>query len=580
MRAQEALDFIKSNTLDEVKRQAQLAEGMIEELKVDGQRQAEAGDLEGLADTLDKKKEYEVMYRIFRGYYDVLYFSYEYFSDDRNPENKTNLIPSGSDLSTAPTFHSELCLKLDGLTTETPTKKIGWGAPRGSGKSAYLSNIYPTHAVVYGTRKYILIISETVGMSQNFLEFISTNLKFNDKLRADFGVLLETNKKMNETDNQEAFVTKSEIKVQASSMGGQLRGSRFKNARPDLIICDDLESSKNTNTQELREKNLHWFNSVIEPIGDPTKTAIIYMGTLVHGQGLLPNVVQRPEYDSRIYSSVIEDPEHPDYWEKFDTMLRDVEDPERLTKAENFYYEHKAVMDEGVRVLWPERFSYLDLMKKKVDLGTRAFASEYLNIPSDLESAIFKEEYFNYFDREILYNKDGSKKNLELYGFWDIALGKNSRSDYNAIVIIGKEPRTGVIYVLEAWGKKCPPHEAQRKALDLIAQYRPKVFGVETINAQFEFYRQLQTMAVQESLYFTRIKPVNPTAKKEQRIEALEPLFEQGLIRIQKHHRLLEEMLIQYPQHNHDDLPDALASCLNLTRLTRTKAYNVKPQGV
>lgn len=580
MLAKEVVSWLHKTDIKEIKRYASILEGTIEELTVDARYYGSVKDVDKVKEILQEIKEKKKLYRMIRGYYDVLFFAYEYFSDDKNPENETNLIPEGSRIEKAPVFHSELCGKLDELTTVKPTKKIGWGAPRGSGKSAYLTNVYPTHEVVYQSRKYIIIISETVGMSQSFLEFISTNLKFNEKLRGDFGAVLDPNKKKNAEDNQESFVTDTNVKVQASSIGGQLRGSRFKNARPDLIICDDIESSKNTNTQDLRDKNLHWFNSVIEPIGDPTRTSIIYMGTLVHGQGLLPNVLQRPEYDSKIYSSVLSEPTHPEMWEKFDNILRDVENTNRLIDAENFYYSNKEVMDEGIQVLWGERFSYLDLMKKKVDLGTRAFASEYLNLPSDLESAIFKEDYFNHFDREDLYFKDGSKKYLDIYGFWDIAMGKNSRSDYNAIVIIGREPKTGVVYVLEAFAKKCPPHEALQKALDFIDKYRPKVFGVETINAQFEFYRQLQEKAVKMGLYGTKIRPVNPTAKKEQRIEALEPLFEQGFIKTQKHQRLLEEMFIQYPTHPHDDLPDCLASALGLTRLTKARRHFYKPEGL
>lgn len=576
---EDLLKYLHETPLAEIKEKTYKLEGVIAEQKVDAYRLRDEGDIDGFIELFEEIKANQKLYRMMRGYFDVLYFSYEYFSDMRNPENETNLIPAGS-YETAPTFHRELCAKLDELNVEKPTKKIGWGAPRGSGKSAYLSNIEPTHAVVYRTRKYILIISETVAMSQNFLEFINTNLKTNAKLRGDFGELLSPNQKKNIQDNSESFVTFTEVKVQASSMGGQLRGSRFKNVRPDLIICDDIESSKNTNTQDLRDKNLHWFNSVIEPIGDPTTTAIIYMGTLVHGQGLLPNVLNRPEYDSKIYSSIISEPERADLWEKVDNMLRDVDNPDRLIQAENFYYENRADMDAGVEVLWAERFSYFDLMKKKVDVGSRAFASEYLNLPSDSESAIFKEEYFTYFEREDIYTASGTKKRLDVYGFWDIAMGKNRRSDYNAIVIIGREPRTGVIYVLEAWAKKCPPHEAMKKALEFIESYKPKTFGVETINAQFEFYRQLQQVAVQRGLYFTRIKPVNPTAKKEQRIEALEPLFEQGIIKIMRHQRLLEEMLMQYPSHPHDDLPDCLASAMSLTRLVKAKAYYHKPEGL
>lgn len=572
--------WLKVTPLPEVRGYTDRLEGKIEELKIDAKAFALDNDRDAVEGILEDIKYYSKVYRITRGYYDILFFAYEYFSEDRNELNETNLIPSGVSIEDAPDFHRELCSKLDELNTEKPTKNIGWGAPRGSGKSAYLSNIEPIHAVVYGTRKYILIISETISMSQNFLEFVSTNLKSNAKLREDFGELLSPNKNKNIEDNNEAIVTFNEIKIQASSMGGQLRGSRFKNARPDLILADDIESSKNTNTQDLREKNLHWFNTVIVPLGDIDKTAIIYMGTLVHGQGLLPNVLSRADYDSKIYSSIISEPDNQELWDKVELTLRDIDIPDRLNVATAFYHEHKAEMDKGVEVLWADRFSYFDLIKKKVEVGSRAFASEYLNLPSDSESAVFKEESLYHYSDNDLFDKYGKKLDLDVVGFYDIAMGKNKRSDYNSIHIIGRDKRTGAIYVLESWNKKCTPSEALEKCLEFIGNYKPKTFGVETISAQYEIFRMLQTAVIQKGHYYTRIKPVNPTAKKEQRIEMLEPLFEQGVIRTRKTHRLLHEMLLQYPNHSHDDAPDCLASAIDLLRVNRKRGYFYKPEGL
>lgn len=574
------LKWLKNTPLEEIKQYADLIEGKIAELKVDAHNHAELGDIEAVSDLLEEVKYYSKVYRITRGYFDSLFFAYEYFSEERNPENETNLIPKGVFIEDAPDFHRELTAKLDELNTVAPTKNICWGAPRGSGKSAYLSNIEPIHSVVYRTRKYILIISETVSMSQNFIEFVATNLKQNQKLRDDFGEVLSPNKMKNEQDNSEGFVTHTEIKVQASSIGGQLRGSRFKNARPDLIICDDLESAKNTNTQDLRDKNLHWYNSVVVPLGDITKTSIVYMGTLVHGQGLLPNIMNRADYDSKMYSSIISEPVHQEHWDTVDKMLRDVGNPNRLNDAKEYYQKHKSVMDEGVEVLWGSRFSYFDLMVKKVEIGSRAFASEYLNLPSDDESCIFKESYLNHYTDNDLFDKYGKRIPMDIVGFYDIAMGKNSRSDYNSIHIIGRDRRTGAIYVLESWNKKCPPSEAVQMVLKLIEQYKPRVFGVETVNAQFEIYRQIQSQVIQRGYYWTRIKAVNPTGRKEVRIEMLEPLFEAGVIRTRQTHRLLHEMLLQYPNHNHDDAIDCLASAIDLLRVNKKKGYYFKPEGL
>ncbi|MDT2295474.1 hypothetical protein P7H15_25415 [Paenibacillus larvae] len=47
--------------------------------------------------------------------------------------------------------------------------------------------------------------------------------------------------------------------------------------RPDLVICDDLEDKRNTNTEQLRQELFDWFTKVVVPLGDPAgkKTAII-----------------------------------------------------------------------------------------------------------------------------------------------------------------------------------------------------------------------------------------------------------------------------------------------------------------
>ncbi len=101
-------------------------------------------------------REVEKLRRVERGYGDVLYFAYEYFSEDRNPGNDDNLIPAGVTIDTAPEFHRELTAMLDSVTLEKRNARIAYACPRGHGKSAYLSNVFPTHQVVYELRKYIL----------------------------------------------------------------------------------------------------------------------------------------------------------------------------------------------------------------------------------------------------------------------------------------------------------------------------------------------------------------------------------------------------------------------------------------
>ena len=526
----------------------------------------------------------EKTYRICRSAYDVLFFAYEYFSDDRNPENDSNLIPASCSPENAPDVHKELCLMLDGIAWDNHSGKVCYSMPRGHAKSTFVSNVFPIHQCYFdcatdGGRKYILIISETEDLSTKFVEYINSQLKFNKKLREDLGVIMNESKFDNKKDTGMEFVTTKGTMVRAAGMGKALRGARNGAYRPDLVILDDLESMANTNTKELREKNLHWYNSVIEPIGVEGRTAFLYVGTLVHGNGLLPDILTRIDYESRKYAAIVQEPDNMELWMHYCEILDDKTDEEREAKADAFYEENREEMDKGWKTLW-SRWTYSALMKKKSTLGTKAFNSEYMNIAYDPDSQIFNEDNIIFFDDRDLIDQWGRRIPLDVYGFWDLAVGKgNKRDDYNAVVIIGRDKLTGVMYVLDAWSAKVPAHKALAVAEQKIAEWQPRLFGVETIQMQYEFYRQLQENIMKHGLYSTRLKACNPKAKKEDRIQILEPLFETGYLRLKRSQRLLLEQLLVFPQGEHDDLPDALASAVDLAGKTRQRTHYIKPEG-
>ncbi|MEG0078288.1 hypothetical protein [Enterococcus sp.] len=102
-----------------------------------------------LAENTELLEQMEREYRIARSEYDILYFTYEYFSDDRNPDNDDNLIPAGVSIEDAPEFHIELCEKLNEQSLYSPTKNICWAAPRGHAKTMFNSNTYPIQRQTY-----------------------------------------------------------------------------------------------------------------------------------------------------------------------------------------------------------------------------------------------------------------------------------------------------------------------------------------------------------------------------------------------------------------------------------------------
>lgn len=485
------------------------------------------------------------------------------------------MIPEGVFITDAPNFHDELTSYLDDFLVNV-TNRIAWSVPRGHAKSTYLSNMYPIYNVVYNLRKFIVILSETHDGSKQFTDFVNNQLKDNKKLREDFGELMSEGRD-NKKDNAEKFVTKNNIMIASGSTQKQLRGMRFMNARPDLIILDDLESDKSTNTPELRQKNLNWYTKTVNPLGDPQRTAFIYMGTLVNPNGLLPYVMQRADFKSKRYSAIVSAPERVDLWEEYERIYRDAENPNRKDEAEAYYFENQIEMDKGVEVLWNDRMPYYKLIQEKVNVGTRAFNSEYLNLPYSDEDAIFRQENMTFYDDKDLYDDNGRMIPLDLYGFWDIAI--TGKGDYNAIVTMGRDRRTGIFYVIDAYAGKVNMHEALRICEQKILEYEHHTFGVETIQAQWSMFQQLRVNLSKRSYFKTRLKQYNPRTKKEIRIESIEPMVEAGIIRFKRQHRLLIEQLELFPQAEHDDLPDAIASCVELAGNHRKRMFKEKPKG-
>ncbi|WP_353856771.1 phage terminase large subunit [Bacillus sp. Bos-x628] len=566
--------LVKGKTYEEWKARMEEIDEFLDVVKL---KAKQGNDLsrEVLERAIALKEERKQCERILRCWTSTLEFMYEYFSEDMNPENENNLIPEGISIFDAPDFHKELTSYLDEYRYN-PTKRIAWSVPRGHAKSTYLSNMYPIYNIVYNLRKFIVVLSETHDGSRQFTDYVNNQLKDNKKLREDFGELMSEGRD-NKKDNADKFITKNNIMVASGSTQKQLRGMRFMNARPDLIILDDLESEKNTNTPELRQKNLNWYTKTVNPLGDPKRTAFIYMGTLVNPNGLLPYVMNRADFQSKRYSAIVSPPDRVDLWEEYEKIYRDIGNSDRLADAEAFYFNNKEEMDKGVSVLWEDRMPYYKLIQEKVNVGTRAFNSEYLNLPYSDEDAIFRQENFTFYDDHDLYDDNGRLIPMDLYGFWDIAI--TGKGDYNAIITLGRDRRTGIFYVIDAWAGKVNMHEALKIAEQKILEYEHHTFGVETIQAQWSMFQQLRVNLSKRSYFRTRLKQYNPRTKKEIRIEALEPMVEAGQIRFKRQHRLLLEMLELFPQHEHDDLPDSLASCVELAGNHRKRMFAQKPKG-
>lgn len=521
-------------------------------------------------DTFRKDKaELTKLKRIHRAEVDVAYFTYEYLSDQANATNDDNVIrnddsgaPHDSIEDIAP-IHREFFDLCDHVNEDERNARLAIAAARGHSKSGMFSNSFPLHQVVFRRRKYVLIISETDSLSKKLIGWINKQLKFNDKLREDFGELMYESNSRNEKDNEEAFITQSNTLVEASSSGKQLRGKRHGAVRPDLVIIDDPSSQNNEGTKEAREKLVHWFNSVVVPIGSKA-TAIILVGTMVSATGLLNHVLKRKDFKSSFHGAVISEPTNPKLWDEYCELYARAESMEEV---DEFYEANKEALEDGIELAWSWRWSYRALMHEKVNMGTRAYNSEYRNLAfSEDEQFFFPDQYAKYhylYENGVTYVVHGELKipmsDLLIVGAWDIALGKNARSCYNSVITVGKHAPTGLIFVLDEYASKEPAHVYIDLIIKKIKQFKHSAFHVETINAYHEFYRQLQEKARAEGVYKCRINDVKKQgSSKDSRIESLEPILHNKTLVLNDRHTILLDQMAQYPFGDYVDSLDAL----------------------
>lgn len=501
--------------------------------------------------------------------YDTLLFMYEYFSEARNPGNRDNLIPAGVVYEDAAKFHRELCRLLDEITRGNISENVAWSVGRNHAKTAYLSNGYLCKNTVYRHKRYIVEVSETTDVAGDFIQWTRNQLVFNEKLRADFGELLHEKKSMNDTDNKYEFVTTTGTKVEAKGMGTQMRGLRHGATRPDLFLLDDLESGENTNTPELRAKNLHWFRSeMLEALG--LGGLCIYMGTIVHYDSLLNHVLtKRKDFISRKFPAILSWSEREDLWEKWRTLYNE-DRPDAKDRADAFYEENKDEMLRGTEVLWP-RYSYKFFMEKREAMGARAFNQEYLGNPVDEESQIFNPEEFTYYTDEDL-----SDVKLDYFCGVDFAMGKE-KGDYSAIITLGRNRDTDVCYVVDVFLKRVHPDVLLREVAERAVRYQYETIAVEAQQAQEWFAHKLgDELRARGYPTHRRLKEIKQRMRKALRIESLLPDIQNGRIRFKKEQRLLLEMFEMYPNHNHDDGPDALHMAFDAAK-QRRKTLMAKP---
>lgn len=429
--------------------------------------------------------------------------------------------------------------------------------------------IKPIHDACYTLEKFILIASSTASLANQKLKDIRHEVLSNGALNSFYGLHFKTAKPA-ETE----FTIHSDTGLThfaARGKGAQVRGIRIFEDRPTKIICDDIEKPEEVNSEELREKTANWYFKDVIEAGD-TGTNVEVVGTILHPQSLLSNLLINPTYSGRKFQAIISWSNRRDLWEKWEKFYQNLDDPNRAETARGYYQANVIEMTRGTAVLWPEKETYYDHMVTIQESGLASFMQERQNDPQSSSSRLFKE--FHWF-REVadgLQIESSQKiipwKELKALGSIDPATGQakaKEKGDFS-VIATGYQSLSGRLFLYHDYTQRVGPSDFISEIFNLQERFKYDDFVIET-----NLYRDLlMANIIDEKKRREKEKkaPVEVTfyecenrENKRERIFRLEPKVKHGHILFNKtlSHPFMQMFRDFGPgKVDHDDAPDAV----------------------
>lgn len=424
-----------------------------------------------------------------------------------------------------------------------PHPQVALAAPRRHAKTTAITHTCTLASVLFRERQYVLVVSDTVTQAVQFIGDIKNELLNNQPLRELFKV------KEFIKDSEDDFICMMEdghqFRITAKGAEQKLRGLKWNNRRPDLIICDDLENDEIVLNKERREKFKRWFYASLLPCRS-YRGIVRYVGTILHNDALLENLMPK----------------------RGDQYTESTELKEWSTKNKSGWkaVKYRAHNPDFEHILWPTLYDkayFVELRDGYVAQGIPdVYSQEYLNYPLDESLSYFRRPDFTDFtdqNREE-FKKEGWKKRYNTYIGSDLAVSTAEAADWS-VFVVGCVGEDGILYIKQVIRERMDSQTIVETMLSLQRRYDPICMSME--KGQIEksigpFLRQRML----DTGTFIDILALAPSSDKKTRAQAIKARMRMGGVRFDKQadwYYDLEEEAILFGRGKHDDQVDALA---------------------
>lgn len=335
--------------------------------------------------------------------------------------------------------HEELWKDIQESIIGNGPEQLGRVLPRGTGKSAFGTLGPACWSVAYKHKTYILICSDIGSTAEKFIKDIKDNMLENSYIESAFGKMLD-DKNRDFICNATQLEFTNRTFVEAISSTSPMRGRKYRNTRPDLIILDDYQSEDDVRTEEAREKKWKRYSDDVKfakqrPVRRNGKvikkgTVLMAWGTQQHKECFYSRLIKTPTWTFKKERGVLVDDVDEYFnsglWLEFKKILNNYKNENRLEDAKEFYYQHQNEMQFDS--LWSEFWDCLELALDYFE-NPNSFKQE---VQGDVDS--IGEKWFKTIrteNREEIENHNFIKTMLIV----DPAAGGGRKNDYSAYMV-------------------------------------------------------------------------------------------------------------------------------------------------
>lgn len=358
-------------------------------------------------------------------------------------------------------------------------------APRGHAKSTSFTFVYTLANALFRVEDYIIILGSNEELAIEQLGDITLELSENEELIKDFGVSKFI--VLAKTEIIVEFTDGSQFRILARGKGQKIRGRKWRNKRPGLIICDDLEDDEEVESAERRLKFRRWFYRAVKPALSRTGR-LRYHGTIIANKDTLLARTMRNK--------------------KWNTL---------------FFKAHKS-FDDFSEVLWPEQYSEGRLREIRdgyiAEGDASGYSNEYLNSPINEGTRFLQPEWFLPMTQEIL-----ESRKQYIIGV-DLAISTADTANRTAMVVCGKDLENRLSFVdvaVDRWDTT----GIFDKLFDLQAKWEPSAFYIEDGHI-LKTFLPLLYKEMRERDSFLKVVPISNAKDKKVKGRSLQKKMRAG----------------------------------------------------